>query len=98
MNTTTDKMPCEALEAARHEIDAKQDKKDWAGYSQLIAAAMSKRMVELGLTQQMLAEKMNCTQQYISKMLKGKDAKIFESAVTKKLGQCVALIAILHRN
>ena len=27
---------------------------------------------ELGLTQQMLAEKMNCTQQYISKVLKGK--------------------------
>ena len=34
----------------------------------------------------------------LAKMLKGKDAKIFESAVTKKLGQCVALIAILHRN
>ena len=29
-------------------------------------------MTELGLTQQMLAEKMNCTQQYISKVLKGK--------------------------
>lgn len=72
MNTTTDKMPCEALEAAKHETDAKQDKKDWVEYSQLIAAAMSKRMAELGLTQQMLAEKMNCTQQYISKVLKGK--------------------------
>lgn len=72
MNATTDKMPYEALEAVRHEIDANQDKKDWAEYSQLIAAAMSKRMTELGLTQQMLAEKMNCTQQYISKVLKGK--------------------------
>ena len=72
MNTTTDKMPREALEATRCETDAKQDKKDWAEYSQLIAAAMSKRMAELGLTQQMLAEKMNCTQQYISKVLKGK--------------------------
>mgnify|MGYP000284740889 CR=1 FL=1 len=71
MNTTTDKMPCMALEAVRQETDVKQDKKDWAEYSQLIAAAMSKRMTELGLTQQMLAEKMNCTQQYISKMLKG---------------------------
>ncbi len=29
---------------------------------------MSKRMSELGLSQRMLAEKMNCTQQYISKM------------------------------
>ncbi|HIR75050.1 TPA: hypothetical protein IAB95_06100 [Candidatus Ventrenecus avicola] len=34
----------------------------------------------------------------LAKMLKGKEARIFESAVTKKLGQCVALIAILHRN
>lgn len=34
----------------------------------------------------------------LAKMLKGKDAKIFESAVTKKLGQCVALIVIMHSN
>ena len=40
-------------------------------YSRAIAALMSKRMFELGLTQKMLAEKMNCTQQYISKMMKG---------------------------
>ena len=58
MNTTTDKMPCMALEAVKQETGVKQDKKDWAEYSQLIAAAMSKRMTELGLTQQMLAEKM----------------------------------------
>ena len=32
-----------------------QDIKDWAQYSQWIAAAMSKRMSELGLTQKMLA-------------------------------------------
>jgi len=32
---------------------------------------MSKRMAELGLTQRMLADKMNCTQQYISNVLKG---------------------------
>lgn len=43
----------------------------WAQYSQAIAVLMSRRMSELGMTQRMLAEKMNCTQQYISKMLKG---------------------------
>ena len=69
---TTDKRPCEAWEAVRQETDVKQDKKDGEEYSQLIAAAMSKRMSELGLTQKMLAKKMNCTQQYISKVLKGK--------------------------
>lgn len=32
---------------------------------------MSKRMAELGLTQRMLAEKMDCSQQYVSNVLKG---------------------------
>lgn len=39
----------------------------------MIANAMSARMKELGMTQKMLAEKMNCTQQYISKILKGRE-------------------------
>lgn len=34
MNTTTDKMPRMAMEAVRQETDVKQDKKDWAEYSQ----------------------------------------------------------------
>lgn len=32
---------------------------------------MAERMPELGMTQRMLAEKMNHTQQYVSKVLKG---------------------------
>lgn len=70
MNTMTDEMPCETATDAVQRVE--QGKKDWAEYSRQIAAAMSKRMSELGLTQQMLANKMNCTQQYISKVLKGK--------------------------
>ena len=31
------------------------------------------RMEELGMTQRALAEKMNCTQQYVSKVLKGRE-------------------------
>ena len=70
MDTTADKTLSVASvpEAQRME----QDIKDWAQYSQWIAAAMSKRMSELGLTEKMLAGKMGCTQQYISKVLKGK--------------------------
>ena len=30
-------------------------------------------MTQLGLTQKALAERMNCTQQYVSKILKGKE-------------------------
>lgn len=72
MNTTTDKTLSVSSMQKAQEVEKKQDVKDWAQYSQWIAAAMSKRMSELGLTQKMLAEKMNCTQQYISKVLKGK--------------------------
>ena len=50
-----------------------QEEKPWLSHSQMIANAMSARMKELGMTQKMLAEKMNCTQQYISKILKGRE-------------------------
>ena len=45
----------------------------WMCHSQAIAATMSNRMEELGMTQRVLAEKMNCTQQYVSKVLKGRE-------------------------
>lgn len=68
MDTTADKT---LSVASVPEVQGmEQDIKDWAQYSQWIAAAMSKRMSELGLTQKMLAGKMGCTQQYISKVLK----------------------------
>ena len=98
MNTTTDKMPCMALEAVRQETDVKQDKKDWAEYSQLIATAMSKRMTELGLTQQMLAEKMNCTQQYISKVLKGKKNMSLETICKIEIALGIEIIRSLNDN
>ena len=98
MDTTTDKMPCEALKTARQETGVKQDKKDWAEYSQLIAAAMSKRMTELGLTQQMLAEKMNCTQQYISKVLKGKKNMSLETICKIENALGIEIIRSLNDN
>ena len=48
-------------------------REDWVCHSQAIAATMSARMEELGMTQRVLAEKMNCTQQYVSKVLKGRE-------------------------
>ena len=50
-----------------------QEEKPRFNHSQMIANIMSARMKELGMTQKMLAEKMNCTQQYISKILKGRE-------------------------
>ena len=50
-----------------------QEEKSWFSHSQMIANIMFARMKELRMTQKMLAEKMNCTQQYISKILKGRE-------------------------
>ena len=72
MNTTTDKTLSVASIPKAQEVEKEQNIKDWAQYSQWIAAAMSKRMSELGLTQKMLAKNLNCTQQYICSILKGK--------------------------
>lgn len=71
MNTTTDNTLSVALMSKEQEVKTQQDIKDWPQYSQCIAAIMSKRMAELGLTLRMLAEKMDCSQQYISNVLKG---------------------------
>lgn len=45
----------------------------WLRYSQHIAMLMLDRMDELGINQKQLAEKMNCSPQYISKVLKGRE-------------------------
>ena len=55
------------------EIIQNKSEERWKNTSLAIATVMSSRMVELGLTQRTLAKKMNCTQQYVSKVLKGRE-------------------------
>ncbi len=45
--------------------------KGWLRYSQRIAMMMLDKMEELGLSQKSVAQRMGCSQQYISKVLKG---------------------------
>ena len=45
----------------------------WLRYSQHIAMLMLDRMEELEMNQKQLAEKMNCSRQYTSKVLKGRE-------------------------
>lgn len=45
----------------------------WLRYSQKIAMQMLDKMEQTGMTQQQLAQKMGCSQQYVSKILKGKE-------------------------
>ena len=55
----------------REKAEWRMANKSWLRYSQRIAMIMLDRMEELGLTQKALADKMGCTQQYISRVLKG---------------------------
>lgn len=56
--------------------------KDWLRYSQRIAMMMLDKMEDLGLTQKAVAERMGCSQQYISRVLKGTENLSIET-ITK---------------
>lgn len=57
----------------REEAETRRANKSWLRYSQGIAMKMLDRMEELGMTQKELATRMCCTQQYVSKVLKGRE-------------------------
>ncbi|MDY2827681.1 MAG: helix-turn-helix transcriptional regulator [Sodaliphilus sp.] len=57
----------------RKEAEFRNTNKSWLRYSQQIAMKMLDRMEEQQLTQKALAERMGCSQQYVSKILKGKE-------------------------
>lgn len=86
-----------ALMSKEQEVKTQQDIKDWTQYSQSIAAIMSKRMAELGLTQRMLAEKMDCSQQYISNVLKGEKNMSLETICKIENALGIEIIQGLNR-
>ena len=53
--------------------------RNWLKYSQRIALAVLNRMDELSMTQKALAERMGCSQQYISTLVKGKENLTLET-------------------
>lgn len=55
----------------REEAEWRRDNWSWLRHSQRIAVRVLLKMKQEGLTQKALAERMNCTQQYVSKILKG---------------------------
>jgi ribosome-binding protein aMBF1 (putative translation factor) len=63
----------ETPSAWREEAEWRRENWPWLRHSQMIAAKVLLQMKEMGLTQKALAERMNCTQQYVSKILKGKE-------------------------
>ncbi len=51
----------------------RQANKEWLRYTQKIAIMMLNKMEEMGITQKSVAERMGCSQQYISRVLKGSE-------------------------
>ena len=63
----------------REEAEWRRDNWSWLRHSQKIAVKVLLQMKQMGLTQKALAERMNCSQQYVSKILKGKENMSLET-------------------
>lgn|SRR5574344_1308055 len=55
----------------REKAEYRHANKKWLRCSQRIALMMSEKMEATGITQAILAKRMGCSQQYVSKVLKG---------------------------
>lgn len=69
--------------------------KSWLRYSQHIAMMMLDKMEELKMSQKQLSELMGCSQQYVSKVLKGQENLSLETL--SKIERCLK-IQILSLN
>lgn len=57
----------------REKAEWRNQTKSWLRFSQLVAIQMLEKMDAEGLTQKVLAERLGCSQQYVSKILKGQE-------------------------
>ena len=63
----------------REEAEYRRKNARWLRYSAMISLQVRDRMTEIGMTQVVLAEKLGCTQQHISMLLKGKSNMTIET-------------------
>ena len=69
-----------------------RDSWSWMRYSKQIAIAVRARMRTMNVTQSALAEKMNCSQQYVSLLLKGEENLTLETICKLESALDMALI------
>lgn len=63
----------------RENAQWRRDNEKWLGYARIITVKVLKAMDEQSVTQVMLAERMGCTQQYVSNLLKGSSNMTLET-------------------
>lgn len=81
----------------KDEAKFRQLNKGWLRYSQMIAVIMLDKMEKNGFTQKKLAEKMGCSQQYISKILQGKENLSLETLYKIESAlECKIILEVSH--
>ena len=73
----------------RQKSERRRKNHAWLRYSGYIALRVLDRLEELGLSQKELAEKMGCSPQYVSKLVKGSENLTLETI--SKLEECLEL-------
>jgi len=73
----------------REKAEWRRENRRWLRYSGFIALTVLHRLEELKMSQKELAEKMNCSPQYVSKLLKGSENLTLDTI--SKLEECLDL-------
>lgn len=73
----------------REQFEWRRKNRRWLRYSGYIALQVLDRLDELGMSQKQLAEKMGCSPQYISKLVKGSENLTLETI--SKLEECLKM-------
>ena len=67
----------------------RRENRRWLRYSGFIAMSVMNRLDEMGLTQKELAERMACSPQYVSKLLRGSENLTLDTI--SKLEECLGI-------
>ena len=78
----------------RKEAEWRRDNSAWLNHSQHIAIRVLSYMKRESLTQSAMAERIDCTQQYVSKILKGKENLSLETLTKLELVMGEKLIVV----
>lgn len=77
----------------REEAEWRRENREWLNYSRRIAVKLLSYMKREHLTQSAMAERMDCTQQYVSKILKGTENLSLETLAKLEYAMGEQLIA-----
>ena len=71
----------------REKAQWRRENRRWLRYSGFIALTVMHRLEELKMSQKELAEKMNCSPQYVSKLLKGSENLTLDTQTPQGFGE-----------